>query len=122
MKLTASVIQTSTVLFDTPATVERALGLMKEAAAQGAQHRELPASLRHGDAEGVEDDERADEDGDAGERQQHRCQEGVDGGGRLAGRVGGRLLLPEKASHAADELPARRRCEGRDRHRAAVRP
>ena len=35
MKLTAAVIQNSTVLLDTPATVERALALMKEAAAQG---------------------------------------------------------------------------------------
>ena len=35
-KLTAAVVQASSVLLDTPATVERALGLMAEAARQGA--------------------------------------------------------------------------------------
>ena len=45
------------------------------AGAERAKHRELAAPLGHGDAEGVEDDERADEDGDAGEREQHRRQE-----------------------------------------------
>ena len=37
MKLTAAVAQTASVLLDTPATVERALALMAQAAAQGAR-------------------------------------------------------------------------------------
>ncbi len=37
MKLIAAVAQTASVLLDTPATVERALALMAQAAAQGAQ-------------------------------------------------------------------------------------
>jgi predicted amidohydrolase len=37
MKLTAAVAQTASVLLDTPATVERTLALMAQAAAQGAQ-------------------------------------------------------------------------------------
>ena len=36
-KLVAAVAQTATVLFDTPATVERALGLMADAAQRGVQ-------------------------------------------------------------------------------------
>ena len=54
MKLTASVIQTSTVLFDTPATVERALGLMKEAAAQGAQVLVFPEAFIGGYPKGAD--------------------------------------------------------------------
>ena len=85
------------------------------AGAEGAQHRELAAPLRHGDAEGVEDDERADEDGDAGERQQHRRQEGVDRGGRLVGRVGGRLLAGLDAHRRRQGgLDARGELLGRD--------
>jgi nitrilase len=36
-KLIGAVAQTSTVLLDTPATVQRALDLMRDAAASGAQ-------------------------------------------------------------------------------------
>jgi hypothetical protein len=38
--------------------------------AEGAQHRELAHALTHGDREGVEDDERADQDRGACERKQ----------------------------------------------------
>ena len=62
------------------------------AGAEGAQHRELATPLGDGDAEGVEDDEGADEDGDAGERQEHRREERADRVGRLGGRIGGGLL------------------------------
>ncbi len=62
------------------------------AGAEGAQHGELAAPLGDGDAEGVEDDERADEDGDAGERQEHRREERTDRVGGLRGLVGGGLL------------------------------
>ncbi len=84
------------------------------AGAEGAQHRELAAPLCHGDAEGVEDDERADEDGDAGERQKHRRQEAVDGGGRLAGRVRGRLLAGLDVTVAGNAAFTRGQLLGRD--------
>ena len=49
MKLTAAVAQTASVLLDTPATVERALALMAQAAAQGlhpvAQGRDIGEGL-----------------------------------------------------------------------------
>src|SRR5665647_1182791 len=54
MKLTAAVIQTSTVLLNTPATVERALGLMKEAAAQGAQVVAFPEAFIGGYPKGAD--------------------------------------------------------------------
>jgi len=54
MKLTAAVIQTSTVLLNTPATVERALGLMKEAAAQGAQVVVFPEAFLGGYPKGAD--------------------------------------------------------------------
>ena len=54
MKLTAAVIQTSSVLLDTPATVERALGLMKEAAAQGAQVLVFPEAFLGGYPKGAD--------------------------------------------------------------------
>ncbi|MFZ4478532.1 MAG: carbon-nitrogen hydrolase family protein [Rhodoferax sp.] len=54
MKLTAAVIQSSTVLLDTPATVERALGLMKEAAAQGAQVVVFPEAFIGGYPKGAD--------------------------------------------------------------------
>ena len=44
-KLTAAVAQTSSVLLDTPATVDRALTLMAEAAAQGAQVLVFPEAF-----------------------------------------------------------------------------
>jgi nitrilase len=54
MKLTAAVVQTSSVLLDTPATVERALGLMKEAAGQGAQVVVFPEALIGGYPKGAD--------------------------------------------------------------------
>lgn len=54
MKLTAAVIQTSSVLLDTPATVERALGLMKEAAGQGAQVLVFPEAFLGGYPKGAD--------------------------------------------------------------------
>lgn len=54
MKLTATVAQTSSVLLDTPATVERALGLMKEAAAQGAQVLVFPEAFIGGYPKGAD--------------------------------------------------------------------
>jgi nitrilase len=54
MKLTAAVIQTSTVLLDTPATVERSLALMKEAAAQGAQVLVFPEAFLGGYPKGAD--------------------------------------------------------------------
>ncbi|MDD5333944.1 MAG: carbon-nitrogen hydrolase family protein [Rhodoferax sp.] len=54
MKLTAAVVQTSTVLLDTPATVERALALMKEAAAQGAQVVVFPEAFIGGYPKGAD--------------------------------------------------------------------
>ncbi len=82
--------EASTPSVSASATTEREH--LAAAGAEGAQHRELAAPLRDGDAEGVEDDERADEDGDAGERQEHRREERADRVGRLRGRVGGSLL------------------------------
>ena len=54
MKLIACVIQTSSVLLDTPATVERALGLMKEAAAQGVQVLVFPEAFIGGYPKGAD--------------------------------------------------------------------
>ncbi len=54
MKLTAAVVQTASVLLDTPATVERALGLMKEAAAQGAQVLVFPEAFIGGYPKGAD--------------------------------------------------------------------
>jgi nitrilase len=54
MKLIAAVIQTSTVLLDTPATVERAIGLMKEAAGQGAQVVVFPEAFIGGYPKGAD--------------------------------------------------------------------
>src|SRR5450830_1575825 len=54
MKLTAAVIQTSTVLLNTPATVERALELIKEAAAQGAQVVVFPEAFIGGYPKGAD--------------------------------------------------------------------
>lgn len=54
MKLTAAVVQTSSVLLDTPATVERALALMKEASAQGAQVVVFPEAFIGGYPKGAD--------------------------------------------------------------------
>ena len=43
--------------------------------AERPQHRELAGPLGDGDREGVEDQERGDEQGDPGEDQQRRLQE-----------------------------------------------
>ena len=56
--------------------------------AERAQQRELARPLRDGDREGVEDDERADEQRGAGEREEHRREEAAD---RVVDLVG--LLL-----------------------------
>ena len=53
-KLTAAVVQASSVLLDTPATVERALGLMAEAARQGAQLVVFPEAFIGGYPKGAD--------------------------------------------------------------------
>ena len=53
-KLTAAVAQTSSVLLDTPATVERALALMADAAKQGAQLLVLPEAFIGGYPKGAD--------------------------------------------------------------------
>lgn len=52
--LTAAVAQTATVLLDTPATVERALGLMGDAAARGAQLLVFPEAYIGGYPKGAD--------------------------------------------------------------------
>ena len=54
MKLTAAVAQTASVLLDTPATVERALALMAQAAAQGAQLIVFPEAYIGGYPKGAD--------------------------------------------------------------------
>lgn len=54
MKLAAGVVQTSSVLLDTPTTVERALALLKEAAKQGAQVVVLPEAFIGGYPKGAD--------------------------------------------------------------------
>ena len=54
MKLTAAVAQTASVLLDTPATVERALALMAQAAAQGAQLIVFPEAYLGGYPKGAD--------------------------------------------------------------------
>ena len=53
-KLIAAVAQTGSVLLDTPATVERALGLMREAAARGAQLLVYPEAFIGGYPKGAD--------------------------------------------------------------------
>ena len=52
--VTAAVVQTATVLLDTPATVERALGLMAEAARRGAQLAVFPEAFIGGYPKGAD--------------------------------------------------------------------
>ncbi|HMA08803.1 MAG TPA: carbon-nitrogen hydrolase family protein [Ramlibacter sp.] len=52
--LVAAVAQTATVLFDTPATVERALGLMADAAGRGAQLLVFPEAFIGGYPKGAD--------------------------------------------------------------------
>ena len=54
MKLIAAVAQAATVLFDTPASVERALGLMDDAAACGAQLLVFPEAFVGGYPKGAD--------------------------------------------------------------------
>ena len=54
MKLTAAVAQTASVLLDTPATVERTLALMAQAAAQGAQLIVFPEAYLGGYPKGAD--------------------------------------------------------------------
>ena len=54
MKLTAAVAQTASVLLDTPATVEHALALMAQAAAQGAQLIVFPEAYLGGYPKGAD--------------------------------------------------------------------
>ncbi len=54
MKLTACVIQNSSVLLDTPATIERTVSLMKQAAAQGAQLVVFPEAFIGGYPKGAD--------------------------------------------------------------------
>ena len=54
MQLTAAVAQTTSVLLDTPATVERALALMAQAAAQGAQLIVFPEAYLGGYPKGAD--------------------------------------------------------------------
>jgi len=53
-KLIAAVAQTATVLFDTPATVERALGLMADAAERGVQLLVFPEAFIGGYPKGAD--------------------------------------------------------------------
>ena len=53
-KLTAAVAQTATVLLDTPATVERALGLMADAALRGVQLLVFPEAFIGGYPKGAD--------------------------------------------------------------------
>jgi nitrilase len=53
-KLVAAVAQTATVLFDTPATVERALGLMADAARRGVQLLVFPEAFVGGYPKGAD--------------------------------------------------------------------
>ncbi|MCG3189860.1 MAG: Nitrilase [Burkholderiaceae bacterium] len=53
-KLTAAVVQSASVLLDTPATVERALALMAEAARQGAQLIVFPEAFIGGYPKGAD--------------------------------------------------------------------
>lgn len=53
-KLVAAVAQTATVLFDTPATVERALGLMADAAGRGVQLLVFPEAFIGGYPKGAD--------------------------------------------------------------------
>ncbi len=53
-KLTAAVAQTASVLLDTPATVERGLALMSEAAARGAQVLVFPEAFVGGYPKGAD--------------------------------------------------------------------
>jgi nitrilase len=53
-KLTAAVAQTASVLLDTPATVERALGLIAEAAARGVQLLVFPEAFIGGYPKGAD--------------------------------------------------------------------
>ena len=52
--VTAAVVQAASVLFDTPATVERALGLMREAAARGAKVVVFPEAFVGGYPKGAD--------------------------------------------------------------------
>lgn len=54
MKLTAAVVQTSTVLLDTPATVDKAATLMRQAAAAGAQLVVFPEAFIGGYPKGAD--------------------------------------------------------------------
>jgi nitrilase len=56
MKLIATVAQTASVLLDTPATIEKALGLMAEAAKQGAQLLVFPEAFIGGYPKGADFD------------------------------------------------------------------
>jgi nitrilase len=53
-KLVAAVAQTATVLFDTPATIERALGLMADAAKRGVQLLVFPEAFIGGYPKGAD--------------------------------------------------------------------
>jgi len=53
-KLTAAVAQTATVLLDTPATIEKALGLMAEAAKRGVQLLVFPEAFIGGYPKGAD--------------------------------------------------------------------
>jgi nitrilase len=56
MKLIATVAQTASVLLDTPATIEKALGLMADAAKQGAQLLVFPEAFIGGYPKGADFD------------------------------------------------------------------
>lgn len=53
-KLTAAVAQTATVLLDTPATIERALALMADAAKRGVQLLVFPEAFIGGYPKGAD--------------------------------------------------------------------
>ena len=92
----------------TDSSIDRAEHLAA-AGADGPEHGEVLDPLGDDDREGVVDDERADEEGDVGERHQERVEEADVLGevGLLVGRV---LLAGERLEAGAVDGDARRRC------------
>ena len=71
----------------TSASPATAATIWRRVDAERSQQRELARALGDGDREGVEDDERADQQRGAGEREQHRRQEAADRVVDVVGRL-----------------------------------
>ena len=84
--------------------------------ADEAQQRQLAGALGHGDREGVEDDERADEHGHEGEREERRGEDGEP----VAHEPGVRRDLV--AARARGERPGQRALEAADEDPGLARP